>query len=334
MKNPIMKNAANDSFEVYNEILSSLELGEMNQDDALNLDHLKWTAEQGNIAGLLKLRDFSVDHPYVVEVASAAASKGQLEFLTEMDTMGLLGESCYPAIHVAASKCQTECLKFLVSRLGTKYLGYEDENGLWPIHLAARCPITDTLRAVLRLYPHYKPRISWFSQSKTKIISPLLEPVRNGLLENARILLERFPELTNYKDGKNNTVIHLSMDFVDDLMLKLVLPCSSPEIIAARNVDGDTALYLGLSHKNCLDKHALLMSTGHLTGIERNNKGQTPVFIYRRTRDLKAPAIRSKLKQIFNLKSEEELNEALQIVMNTENDEGHVVELRKSCFFF
>ena len=152
------------------------------------------------------------------------------------------------------------------------------------------------MRRLKRLYPHYKPRASWFSQPKTNIISPLLEPVRvNGLLENARILLN-VSELTNYKDDRNNTVIHLSMDFSDDLMLKLVLPYFLPAIIAARNVDGDTALHLGLSHKNCLEKNALLMGTGHLTGIERNNKGQTAAFIYRRTRIF---AIRSKLKQIL-----------------------------------
>ena len=74
-----------------------------------------------------------------------------------MDALGLLQESCYLVIHVAAANGQIECLEFLVSRLGTKYLGFVDDKGDMPIHLAAQRFDSETLRAIIRLYPHYKP---------------------------------------------------------------------------------------------------------------------------------------------------------------------------------
>ena len=76
-------------------------------------------------------------------MASIATSNGYLDFLKELDTLGILEndsllphEDCILAIHKAAFNGHTDCLEYLVSRFGTHYLGFVDRNGMMPIHLA------------------------------------------------------------------------------------------------------------------------------------------------------------------------------------------------------
>ena len=126
--------------------------------------------------------------------------------------------------------------------------------------------------------------------------------------------MEHFPELINFKDSLDNTVIHLAAEFYDISMMEMLLHFAPSEIISARNDEGDTALHLGQSYKSCYEKHTLLMRTGLFTGMERNNKGQTPIGADHRTHDLKSSSTRIKLMGIFNLQSEEEFNEALRTV--------------------
>ena len=314
--------------EVYREdcpVPHYYKVSEMKPKDAFDIEKMKFIAEEGLIDGLMILRNLPANHGIVVEVAQVAASKGHLEFLREMYSMGLLQECCSPAILDAASNGHTECLEFLVRRLGTKYLSYEDSFGLMPIHLAAaKSQNPDTLRTIIALYPYYKPRFSCFRTSN--VISPLHEAIKNGMQDNARILLDNFPELINFKDTLGNTVIHLAAEYYDISMLEMLLTFAPPEIISARNYEGDTALHLGQSYVSCYEKHALLMRTGLFTGMERNNKGQTPIGAYRRTHDLKNSSTRIKLIEIFNLQTEEEFNEALRIVPTEEP--------RKFGFFF
>ena len=106
---------------------------------------------------------------------------------------------CSPAIHVAASNGQTECLDFLVKRLGIKYLSYGDEYGFGMIHLAAANSWNpDTLRKIIVIYPHYKPKFSSFPLSEENL--PWNEAACKGMKENAD-LLEHFPELIMFKDS-------------------------------------------------------------------------------------------------------------------------------------
>ena len=165
---------------------SNYSVSEMEPKDAFDIEKMKFIAEGGLIEGLMILRNLPENHRNVVEVAKVAASKGHLDFLREMYSMGLLQECCSPAILEAASNDPAKCLEFLVERLGIKYLSHEDEFGLWPIHLAAaKSQNPDTLRTIIALYPRYKPRFSCFRTSK--VISPLNEAVKNGMQENARI---------------------------------------------------------------------------------------------------------------------------------------------------
>ena len=69
-----------------------------------------------------------------------------------------------------------------------------------------------------------------------------------------------------------------------------------------------------------------LLRTDVFTGMERNNKGQTPIGVYSRNHQISHTLIRSKLMEIFNLHTEEELEEALRIVPTEGN--------RKHRFFF
>ena len=134
-------------------------VSEMKPEDAFDFHKMEFIGKEGSIDGLQILRYLPANHKIVVEVAQAAASNGHLNFLSEMFSMGLLQEYCSPSILDAASNDQAKCLEFLVRRLGNKYLRYEDENGLMPIHLvAAKSQNPDTLRTIIAHYPYYKPR--------------------------------------------------------------------------------------------------------------------------------------------------------------------------------
>ena len=289
------------------------EIYEMNKSHDYSY-YLKDIAENGFVGGLRAL-----SHPAKTEapkMTSWAAEKGHLAFLQEMDALGLLQKSCYPAIHAAAANGQTECLEFLVSRLGTEYLGYTIKKGIMPIYLAAGFDNPETLRAIIRLYPRYKPISSGTRTSKSLSSSPLQNAVNFNLPNNARILLKHFPELISLNDdvpGRNYTVIHLAMRH-DALLLRVLLEYAPPEVITARDNDGYCALHLcqmgESSVMNYIEKLELLMNTGNFTGMERNSMGVTPIRIVWATRSMS----KEKLMEIFKLDTDEELEEALRIV--------------------
>lgn len=69
--------------------------------------HITNLADIGCVEGLRVLRDLARHH--CNEMAIRAASEGHLEFLKELDALGLLRKSCYTAIHSAAFYGHTEC---------------------------------------------------------------------------------------------------------------------------------------------------------------------------------------------------------------------------------
>ena len=80
------------------------------------------------------------------------------------------------------------------------------------IHNAAISGDSETLRTIIKHYPHYfkpKPRFSYFSGPAPPVISPLNLAVEAGKEENVKVLLEHFPELISFKD-KQITVLHKS----------------------------------------------------------------------------------------------------------------------------
>ena len=275
-------------------------------------------ANYGYIEGLRILRDSVEKRAF--EMSYNAASKGHLAFLQELDHMGLLKESCYQAIHSAAAYGQTDCLEFLVRRLGTKYLSVADGMGALPIHYAAGSRNPETLLAILWHYPDYEPKNSL--DSRSKVNSPLLTAVKSGSIDVVRILLQHFPESIYLKDHVGNTIIHLAMDSADHRMLRFLLSAAPPQIIAADNADGQTALHFGLRYKIFklyLKKLRLLMGTGLFTGWERNIHDRTPIGELWKRRGAIIGSNRSKLKQIFNINTEAELNAAIR----TDTDYRH-----------
>ena len=114
--------------------------------------HVLYLAYYGHAGGLRAFKDLAKRKSH--KLAYLAASRGHLEFLQELDAMGLLGRSCYLSIHAAASHGHTECLDFLVSRLGSKYLSYPN--------LARKSKNLEMLRETLfsKLAPYYKPLVN------------------------------------------------------------------------------------------------------------------------------------------------------------------------------
>lgn len=275
------------------------ELYEMNKKNVASF-HIINITELGCVEGLRALRSLAKQQSD--KVASLAASMGHLEFLKEFDSLGLLQKSCYSAIHEAALNGRLECLEFLVSRFGTKYLGIEDKNGYMPIHLAARSQNPETLRVILRLYPHYKPKFFW-----NQTVSPLHTALWYASSENARILIGYFPELINFKADDNNTAIHLAITSGDSSILRLLLYYVTPEIITTRNCGGNTALHLACQNRNSLENIEILMNTGLFNAMERNNNGLTPVGIFIKHESSQT----SDLMRIFKFQTEKQLREAM-----------------------
>lgn len=196
-------------------------------------------------------------------------------------------------------------LNFLVSRLGIKYLGVEDAKGFKPIHYAAsRAGNHGTLRAILGLYPYYLPRFSSF-----QTYSPLHSALYHNLSDNARILMVYFPELINFIDHTNHTVIHMAISKIDLDVLKLLLYYATPEIITAKTNDGNTALHLACQYKDNLERIEILMRTDFFNPMERNKRGLTPVALLRENNPSTSKP--SDLMRIFRLQSDEQLREAL-----------------------
>ena len=185
-----------------------------------------------------------------------------------------------------------------------------------PIHLAAGFDNPKTLRAIIRLYPHYKPISSGNRTSKFLSSSPLQNAVNFNLPDNARILLEHFPELISLCDDvfdRNYTVIHSAMRH-DALLVRVLLEYAPPEVITARTNHGYCALHLCQMGKssviNYIEKLELMMNAGNFTGMERNFRGVTPIRIVWGTRSMS----KEKLMEIFKLDTDEELEEALRVV--------------------
>ena len=269
----------------------------------LSDEHVMGLAEFGYVEGLRALRGLT--RYQRSEMAYRAASEGQLEFLKELDALRYLGNFCFLAIHHAALNGHKECLEFLVSRLGIKYLGFKDGNGFMPIFYAAsRSRNYETLRAVLRLYPYYKT--NFFGSG---IVSPLREALLHKASDNARILINYFPELVNTFDYINHTPIHMAISGVDADVLKLLLYYATPEVITARDYLGNTALHLACQYKDNLERIEILMRTDFFNPMERNNLGSTPVALF--TENNRSTSKPSDLMRIFRLHSDEPLREAL-----------------------
>ena len=110
--------------------------------------HVLYLAYYGHAEGLRTFKDLAKRKSH--KLAYLAASKGHLEFLQELDAMGLIRRSCYLSIHAASSHGHTECLEFLVSRLGNHYL--------MDLNLARKSKNLEMLRETLfsKLSPYYK----------------------------------------------------------------------------------------------------------------------------------------------------------------------------------
>ena len=267
--------------------------------------HLIKFAEDGNIDGLRALRGV-IKHLSSFEckkLVALATSNGHLEFLQELDAMGFLKEKYYKNIHVAITNGQIDCLEFLISRFGTKYLSYKDKDGYTPIYVAAMSNYPEALRAIIRLSPHYK----------FKPIYALDIALNHCKPTNAIILFESFPELIDYPN-----IIHKIVTYYERDVLKYLLENAKPETITAKDKEGDTALHCTV--KCCLFHRekwvaitSMLMNTGLFNVMERNQAGLTAVaVIKKRNNSIPNP----ELMRIFKLETEEQFNEALMIRWN------------------
>lgn len=173
----------------------------------------KAIAEQGCIDGLRALIDLiKIDRS---GFGYCAAANGHVDFLKEMFVLGLLKETRKLRFNVydafkGASICRTsECLEFLIEKFGKKYLSKVEFLGQYiPIHYAAVSGGPETIRAILRHYPFYKPR--FIDYPFCPAVSPVHYAVSCGRIENIKLLLEYFPELINFKDQDKNNILHES----------------------------------------------------------------------------------------------------------------------------
>ena len=156
---------------------------------------LELFATNGKVEGLRALRSLAEGISVSRNMVRLAAAYGHLKFLQELDSMGLLEKDSLTlidqynsAICFAVQNGHNECVEYLVTLLGLRYLDTIDRNGCMPIHVAARSRNPETLRTIIRLYPYYKSRFFDY-----KSISPLYLALSTKLPENAKILIERFP---------------------------------------------------------------------------------------------------------------------------------------------
>ena len=182
--------------EIIEEIINAQFWDLLNQVHEMNRSfdysvHMVNIARRGLTGGLKALRSYAMNN--CRGLAYLAATFGHLEFLKELDAMGLLRVSSTnlrngdSAIHCAALHGRTGCLEFLVDRLGSDLLSLEDQVGFMPIHLAAHSGNPDTLKAIIRRYPHYKSKFLRFSSFK--VSSPLNIAITCGLPELQESLL-------------------------------------------------------------------------------------------------------------------------------------------------
>ena len=270
-------------------------------------------AKEGNIEYLRVSRCLAKGNSH--SMASAAAFNGHLDFLKELDALGLLENDSLVhnkdfnlAIHGAVSNGHTKCLEFLVNRFGTQYLDFDVQAGMMPIHLAASSDYPETLLAIIRLYPYYIPRRS----SKIHPISPLRFALENKLPANSKILIESFPELVDFQHQiSKHTSIHLAIRYEQHDILELLLKLAKAETITATTGFLESALHLAANLNNWSTSIRLLLNTGLFTAMERNSFGETPVMIFKESKPKHSSP--SELMRIFNLQSKEKLTEALTI---------------------
>ena len=276
-------------------------------------ENLVGFAEQGNILALRELRDIVERFPGLF--AHHAALNGHLPFLKEMFDMKLLKKSIFadlkkigPAFDGAISSGSVECLDFLVERLGKKYFREANKEGYMPIHKAATSDEPEILRAIIRYYPYYKEKFSM-----TPTVSPLHLALSRGKFENAMILLDQFPELINFIDERKANIFHICAENCYPIP-EVFLDLAHPNIISSRNICGETALHLAALTMNH-DSVTRLMRTGLFTGLERNKIGVTAVFYYERhNHNSYTQSTTVDLMNIFNLQSEAQVIEALEII--------------------
>ena len=272
--------------------------------------HLFIIVKNGSTKALKVFRNLVIARPE--KIGYMAASFGHLEFLKELDNLGLLQDSYINAVtgdtafHSAAFFGRTECLEFLINRLGYQHLGVKDKFNFMPIHLASQRNNPETLRTIIKFYPHYSHRFLGFVIFK--FVSPLNLAVTNNALDSAIILLESFPELLYYTDENRETVIHVALRTSSKEMLEMLLNFAPPEIVSARNLHGNSALHLAAEISN-ISKISILLNAGHFTGMERNNAGLTPVSIFHRLNPL---FTLNSVMQIFSIDNTEQLYEALR----------------------
>ena len=266
-------------------------------------------ARYGNVEALHELVDYAAD--FADNLLLLAAKFGHLEFLKEMDTLGFIQVSFFKkkifilAVRESILHGHSDCFEFLIRLVENTStflpICLEDEDGLLPVHLAARSSILTT---VLRLYPRYKPCLFYCTP-----ISPLHIALNHEYFNNARLLLERFPELINFKDANGDSVIHVAAFKFDISMLELLLDLAPPKIISSRNSNGDTALHFAARFPKP-EYVNLLMRTGYFTGMERNHNGKTPVYLFKMNHSYVSE---HELMTMFNLHSAGQLSEALHI---------------------
>lgn len=277
-----------------------IELFDLNRENVPSF-HLMQFANEGNVDGLRALR---VLINYLTSyqrknLVFLAASNGQLEFLQELDAMGLLKEEYYDTIHAATAKGHIECLEFLVSRFGTKYLSAKDEDGQFPIYIAAKSKNPETLRAIIRLSPHQT-----FDTQHALYLA-----LKRKLLVNAKILIEHFPILINPKS------IRLAIDHNQIDFLKYLLENASPTTITVKGGSGFTVLHYAAYQGNWATIIPILLDTGLLNVMERTFNGKTPVAILKSVRPSTPNSV---LMKIFKLETREQLVDALRIYRNRE----------------
>ena len=266
-------------------------------------------ARHGNVEALHELADYAAD--FADNLLLLSAKFGYLEFLREMDALGFIQVSFFNkklfilALRESILHGHSDCFEFLISRVENTNtwlpICLEDEDGFLPVHLAARSSILPT---VLRLYPRYKPCLF-----NCTTISPLHIALSNEYFNNARMLLQWFPELINFKDANGNSVIHIAAFKFDISMLEFLLDLAPPKIITSRNSNGDTALHIAARFPKP-EYVNRLMRTGHFSGMERNHNGKTAVYLFKMNHNYVSDL---ELMKTFNLNSAEQLSEALHI---------------------
>lgn len=231
-----------------------------------------------------------------------------------MDTMELFTDEIICSALGGAIRCSSsESLDWHVERFGNSFL--TRSFGSWghgmPIHAAAKDGNPETLRAILRHHPYHKRKI--LRRSITWLGSPLHIAVKYQKFENAQFLLDNLPGIIKLRDDRGNTALHIASNLRDCRMLRMLLEVAPRNIIKAKNNYGNTILHEA-AESSTSEMIVLIMRTGYFTGMERNNGGTTPVYLYGPGNHGWMPGSYSHVyaMQVFGFQSEEQVIEALQ----------------------